>query len=442
MPCPWVEPVGSRWGNQERFDDMKKVLKGLAAATLGLITLAGAAALYIHLAGIPTHAPQRVEFPVDVTPERVARGKRTVETLCAGCHLDPATGALTGHRMGDAPGKFGDIHSQNITQDREYGIGDWTDGEIAYLIRTGIARDGRYTPPWMIKLPHISDEDLRDVIAFLRSDDPLVRPAHVRDRAPTPSFLTKLLTRVAFKPLPYPRAPIVAPPTSDRVAYGRYLVVGKLDCYECHSKDFARIDALVPENSEGFLGGGNAMRDRQGRRVYTANLTPDPTGLGDWTEQDFRRTLKLGLRPDGRPLRSPMTARPELTDDEIAAIWAYLRTVPPLPNRWPAPEPEALAETADGGRLVFHKYGCHSCHGDDGAGRYDLRRAAEHYPTDASLIAYVRNPARTKPGVAMPTWEGTIEESEYAPLARFVRSLSLARTASSVGGPGAADNRP
>ena len=75
------------------------------------------------------------------------------------------------------------------------------------------------------------------------------------------------------------------------------------------------------------------MRDREGHVVYTANLTPDPTGLGGWTEQDFRRTLKLGLRPDGRPLRSPMTARAELTDEEIAAIWEYQRTVPPLVNR-------------------------------------------------------------------------------------------------------------
>ena len=282
----------------------------------------------------------------------------------------------------------------------------------------------------MLKLPHLADEDLKDVIAFLRSDDPLVRAAHVPDRPSEPSFFTKLLTRVAFKPLPYPEQPVVAPSPADRVAYGRYLMVGKLDCYSCHSRDFARQDIMVPERSDGFLGGGNRMRDPQGHRVYTANLTPDATGLGSWTEEQFRRTLKLGLLPDGRPLRSPMTARPQLTDDEIGAMWAYLRTVPPIVNKVPSPFPEPEVQPADAGRATFHKYGCTSCHGHDGAGTYDLRRAAEHYPTDAALIAYIKHPERTRPGIAMPTWDGTIEDAEYAPLARFVRSLSLARTAS------------
>jgi mono/diheme cytochrome c family protein len=407
---------------------MKAVLKGLGLAALALLALAASGATCLHLAGVPTYQPQRVEFTVDVTPERVARGRRTTVMLCTGCHKDPATGALTGRHMADAPPKFGVIYSSNITQDREYGIGDWTDAEIAYLMRTGVTRDGRYTPPWMLKLPLLADEDLKDVIAFLRSDDPLVRARRVSDRAPQPSLFTKLLTRVVFKPLPYPEAPIVAPAKSDRVAYGRYLMVGKLDCYSCHSKDFATVDALVPERSEGFLGGGNAMLDRAGHVVYTSNLTPDPAGLGGWTEADFLRTMKMGLRPDGRPLRSPMTARAELTDDELSAIWAYLRTVPPLASRWPAPFPEAPLDPSDAGRLVFHKYGCNTCHGNDGGGTHALRGAAERHPTDESLITYIKHPERTTPGIAMPTWDGTIEEPEFAPLARFVRSLSEARS--------------
>ncbi len=411
---------------------MKTTVIWVGRFLVALVLLATAAAAYVHFAGIPSYTPRRVVFPVDVTPERVARGKRTVNMLCANCHLDPATGALTGHPMTDAPGKFGFISSLNITQDREYGIGDWTDGEIAYLLRTGVARDGRYTPPWMIKLPLLADEDLKDVIAFLRSDDPLVRPAHVPDRAPVPSFFTKLLTRVAFKPLPYPDRPIVAPHPSDRVAFGRYQMVARLDCYSCHSRDFAKQDALVPENSLGFFGGGIRMTDRNHRPVYTANLTPHPTGLGQWTEEQFRRVLKMGLLPDGRPVRSPMAPRPELTDEEIGAMWAYLRTVPPIATNWPSPFPEPV-DSADAGRTVFRKYGCPSCHGEDGAGRYDLRKGVASHATDASLIAYIKHPERTKPGVAMPTWDGTIEEPEYGPLARFLRTLAVPRTASAAG---------
>jgi len=112
---------------------MRRVLKGLAFLLLALVVAAGAGAAYVHVAGIPSYPTRRVELTVDVTPERVARGRRTAVMLCAGCHKDPATGVLTGSRMADAPPQFGVIYSSNITQDREYGIGAWTDGEIATL---------------------------------------------------------------------------------------------------------------------------------------------------------------------------------------------------------------------------------------------------------------------------------------------------------------------
>ena len=116
---------------------MKKALRRAGYVLLATATSIAAAALYIQMAPLPTYTPRPVHFDVDATRERAARGRRTVEMLCAGCHLDPATGGLTGRAMTDAPGRFGMIYSQNITQDREYGIGTWTDAEIAYLIRTG-----------------------------------------------------------------------------------------------------------------------------------------------------------------------------------------------------------------------------------------------------------------------------------------------------------------
>src|SRR5262249_56439903 len=82
---------------------------------------------------------------------------------------------------------------------------------------------------------------------------------------------------------------------------------------------------------------------------------------------------------------------------------------------------------ADAGRRAYHKYGCNACHGNDGGGTHDLRRAAANYPTDDALIDWIRHPERTRPGISMPTWAGTIEEAEYAPLARYVRTLPEAR---------------
>ena len=64
----------------------------------------------------------------------------------------------------DAPKEFGEIYAPNITKDTQYGIGGWTDAEIMYLLRTGIKRDGSYVPPYMAKLPMLSDEDMASII--------------------------------------------------------------------------------------------------------------------------------------------------------------------------------------------------------------------------------------------------------------------------------------
>jgi mono/diheme cytochrome c family protein len=403
---------------------MRGVFKWVGVAVAAVLGLAGGAAAYVALAPIPSYPVPKVEFRVDVTPERVARGRRAVEMMCAACHLDPETGALTGKRMPDLPPQFGESWSRNITAHPVKGIGSWTDGELAYLIRTGVSRDGRYTPPWMIKLPNVSDEDLRDMIAFLRSGDPLVQPRDADNRQSRPSFFTKLLCRVAFKPFPYPARPVEAPSPSDEMARGRYLATSLYQCHGCHSAGFATVDDLHPERSQGFFGGGSAMPDVSGQLIRTSNLTPDPeTGIGGWTEEQFRRALVDGIRPDNRPLRYPMTPFRGLTDEEVSAIYAYLRSIPPLRNRVEPPAP-TLAETSERGKQVYYFYGCNGCHGDSGLGQWDLRKGPARYPTDEELIAYIKHPERAKPGIAMPTWDGVIRGDDYAPLVAYVRSLA------------------
>lgn len=386
----------------------KRFLK-IALGIVGVLVLIVAAVLiYIDHSGIPRYAPGKIELTVDVTPERVERGRRTVQLLRAGCHLDNETSTLAGKPIPDLPAQFGAAHSANITRDPETGIGAWTDGEIAYLLRTGVRRDGRYTPPWMVKLPNMADEDLLDVIAYLRSDDPLVRPVKAQRPASKPSLLTKVLCRVAFKPVPYPEKPIVAPDPGDKVACGRYLVQGRAMCFPCHSADFAKIDDAVPERSAGYLGGGNAMPDMNGRIVKTSNITPDPeTGIGKWSEDEFVRLLRFGVRPDRTVIVYPMVPYPELTDEDARAIHAYLGTVPPIKNAVPRPVAIVHAGT-DAGRAAYYRYGCNDCHGDSGVGLYDLRKGATDFVSDDELIAYIRHPEIAKPGVKMPTWDGTM----------------------------------
>jgi mono/diheme cytochrome c family protein len=405
---------------------VKRLLKiALGIAVVFVLVVAGALA-YIDWSGIPHYSPGKIDLKVEVTPERVENGRRTVQSLCAGCHLDNETSTLAGKPMPDVPAQFGSAHSANITRDPDTGIGTWTDGEIAYLLRTGVRRDGRYTPPWMAKVPNMADEDLRDVIAFLRSDDPLVRPVRAKRPLSKPSLFTKVLSRVVFKPLPYPAVPIVAPESADKVAYGRYLVQGRAICFPCHSADFAKVDELVPERSGGYLGGGNAMPDMIGRIVKSANITPDrETGIGKWSEGEFVRLLRFGVRPDLSVIVYPMVPYPELTDDDARAIYAYLRTVPPIKNA--VLRPAVITPVGgDAGRAAFYRYGCNGCHGDSGVGLYDLRKGATDFATDDELIAYIRHPEIRKPGVKMPTWDGVIAESDYTPLAAYARRLGMA----------------
>jgi mono/diheme cytochrome c family protein len=343
-----------------------------------------------------------------------------------GCHFDPGTGRLTGRRITDVPASFGTVYSTNITADRRHGIGGWSDGEIAYLLRTGVSRDGRYVPPWMVKLPHMADDDLNAILAFLRSDDPLVAPADVAPPGVSrPSFLTKLLCRVAFGKLPYPPKPIEAPPASDAVAYGRYLIAA-LDCYGCHSASFQTTDLAQPERTPGYLGGGNVLTDPRGKPIRSANLTFDEeTGIGRWSEGDLARALRQGFRPDQTPLRSPMAPMPELTDAEIHALYAYLQTVPKLRNAvLRAREAADLPADAAPGKRLYYRYACVSCHGESGAeGNADLTRAAQHFRSRAELEAWIRHAPAIRPGTRMPAWQGIIAEDEYEPLISYVLEL-------------------
>lgn len=121
--------------------------------------------------------------------------------------------------------------------------------------------------------------------------------------------------------------------TADRpevVERGRYLVHAG-GCLTCHTAD--RPDAIP-------LTGGRAVETEFGT-FYTPNLTPDPvTGLANWTDADVGRALRKGVAPDGRYYYPvfPYPAYTGITDGDVAAIGAYLRSLKPV--RQPAPAHE------------------------------------------------------------------------------------------------------
>jgi cytochrome c2 len=313
---------------------MKKVLKALLVIIIIIAIIAGIGAAYIASRGMPVYTTEKKDIKVEVTPERVERGVKLASMLCKHCHYSDQTQKFTGHEMKEVP-QFGHIYSKNITQDTVAGIGGWTDGELIYFIRTGVNKEGKYIPPYMPKLSHISDEDLYSIIAFLRSDNAWVKADNTRQPESKPSFLTNfLLTIGAFKPFDYPTAPIAGPDTTNKAKWGEYIALHQFECFACHSKDFAKNDYFNPEKSLGFFGGGNKMFDAEGREIYTLNITMDKaTGIGNWSEEDFIKALRYGQVPGQPALRYPMIPYANLTDAEASAVYAYLKTVPPVTNK-------------------------------------------------------------------------------------------------------------
>jgi mono/diheme cytochrome c family protein len=314
---------------------MKKLLK-ILGILLGVVALVAIGfVIFVSARGTGSYNVNVPEVPkVEITPARVERGEKIAAMLCRNCHYNSETGKLTGRPMLEAP-DFGKLYPRNITQDPEIGIGGWSDAEIIYFIRTGIhPKNGKYIPPYMPKLKHISDEDLRSVVAYLRSDRPEVQADKSELPESEPSFLSKFLSLVAFKPLEYPTHEIPGPDTTNQVEWGKYLTLYQIECFTCHSKDFKTMDINVPENSEGFMGGGNMLRSRDGTMITTRNITPDEeTGIGKWTEEQFVKAVRSGIVPNGPALRDPMVPYLMLTDEEAKAIYAYLRTVPKLSHK-------------------------------------------------------------------------------------------------------------
>ncbi|MGV3530280.1 MAG: hypothetical protein ACO1OO_15365 [Flavisolibacter sp.] len=313
---------------------MRKFFRYLLFALGAIVVIVGGLASFVAVRGIPNYTAQKIDLKVELNPESVERGRQLSRMLCNDCHYDQNTNKLTGRPMEEIS-QFGKIYSRNITQDPENGIGKWTDGEIAYLLRTGVKPDGSFFPV-MAKLHKMSDKDLYSIIAYLRSDDPLVQADNTRQPQSSYSFLSKFLTNIkAIKPMPYPESGHVPDPdTTNAVKWGEYVALNRVECYTCHSKDFTTVDFIEPEKSEGYFGGGNKFEMPDGSVIHSLNLTMDEeTGIGTWSEADFVKAVKTGILPTGPAVRPPMKPYADLTDGEAKAIYAYLKTLPKIHNK-------------------------------------------------------------------------------------------------------------
>lgn len=306
---------------------MKKVLKIVGIGLGVIVLLIGIAALYNSTAAIPTYEVNAPDISIELDSTRIARGAKIVKGTCTFCHQGTGD-QLDGRLLVDDPA-FGKIYSSNITQDKNVGIGSYTDGELVHLFRTGIKRNGKLAAPMMARMPHLSDEDVYSIIAYLRSDAPALRPSSTAQPEPALGFVGKALFRLVFKPLEMPKTPIDHPNTADLVAYGKYLATDAMECANCHSASFETYNVVHPEQSEGYFAGGNLVEAPGMGRLLSPNITMHPEkGIGKMTVEEFVQTVKYRQHRTGRELNPIMPNYGSYSEEDIKAIWAYLKTVP------------------------------------------------------------------------------------------------------------------
>jgi mono/diheme cytochrome c family protein len=281
------------------------------------------------------------------TPARIERGGYLVNQAmsCGACHTThEGDFVLTGERADRyLAGNTLEFKSEgiklwipNLTPDVETGLGGWSDDEIMRAIRDGIGKDGHLMFPFMpfSSYRHVSDEDLRAIVAYLRSVPP-VRSKRPFAKNELGFFLEFLVNRGVMHHEPARDVP--APNRQDRLKYGEY-VMRLGHCWECHSRT-----GKGPRDvgQEGFLSGWNEPDELPGvGKVYMRNLTPDrETGLGKYDAAQITRAIRSGLRLDGKRMAPPMNLfTPHisgLTDEDMDALVAYLRSVPPVKNKIP-----------------------------------------------------------------------------------------------------------
>jgi mono/diheme cytochrome c family protein len=206
----------------------------------------------------------------------------------------------------------------NITPDAGTGIGRWSDAQLKKAIREGVRPDGSIIgPPMPIEFyRHLADADLDAIVAWLRAQPPVANAV--------PKSVYRIPLPPSYGP---PVKNVKVPPASDKVRYGKYLAdIGH--CMDCHTPRAA--DGKLQTAQLGA--GGQPIAGPWGVSV-SRNLTPHATGLKGWSDAEIARAIRTGVSRDGSQLKPPMAFDyyKTINDADMAALIAYLRSLPPRP---------------------------------------------------------------------------------------------------------------
>jgi hypothetical protein len=311
---------------------MKKLFK-IVGWLLLIIILVGAVAITYITQALP-NIPLRTDVKVEVTPDRIARGEYLANNVCVcmDCHSTrdwslysgpptPGTQGVGGEVFDQKFGFPGSFVSRNITP---HGLKDWSDAEIYRTITCGIGRDNRAFFPVMPyeHFGRMSDDDIFSIIAYLRSIPAI---------ASTPKASKAEFPMNIIMHMMHPQ-----PVKLVNVTYGEYMV-NAANCRVCHTKQDKGKEVGQP-----FAGGWGFPIPGDGT-VTSANITPHETGIGGWSREKFIRTFKqyadsgyvvpkVDFAAKQMQTVMPWTKFAGMKEDDLGAIYDFLRTVKPVDN--------------------------------------------------------------------------------------------------------------
>lgn len=310
---------------EEQITMIRKILKWTGIMIFTII--AGIALVAIFRQNLEYDAPYP-DIMASTDTAIISRGRHLVvgAAHCVNCHsiknADSILNlgqevALTGGRVFDLP--VGKIYSANITPDTETGIGRYSDAELIRALRYGVHPDGTAVFDFMA-FHNTSDEDMTAIISYLRA-----MPA-VKNQVPGHdlNILGGLVKAFMVKPVG-PDGDVPATVKRDTTAaYGKYLTLNVAECSGCHTKR----DMSGAYVGEPFAGGG-AFEEPGKSTLTPPNLTRDSTSrIYGWTKQDFLNRFHRGQLIEHSHM--PWNSYKRMNDDELVAIYNYLRTVKPV----------------------------------------------------------------------------------------------------------------
>jgi mono/diheme cytochrome c family protein len=316
---------------------MKKIFLVIGIIVLILIVAVVSLITYVKVA-LP-NVGEAPELKVEATTERIERGRYLANsvTICMDCHSTRDWSKFSGPIMPGTHGKGGEVFdrtvgfpgvyiSKNITP---FGIGRYTDGELYRVITTGVNKEGKAMFPVM-PYPYygkMDDEDIYSIIAYLRTLEPI--ESQVADSE------SDFPMNIILNTIPAKGAPVKMPDPSDTLAYGGYLANAS-GCIECHSQ--VEQGQIIKEVA---YGGGRDFAFNGGV-LRSANISPDiETGIGTWKKSNFIARFKLyadssyvlpAVGQGEFNTIMPWTMYATMKEQDLAALYTYLRTVKPIKN--------------------------------------------------------------------------------------------------------------